>query len=91
MQAPALQTFGLAHATEAPHVPVLLQVCTVLPEHWRAPGAQTPVHAPPTHAELMQEAAVPHCPAALQVSTPLAEHCVVPGMQTPVQTPLTQA
>jgi hypothetical protein len=34
MQAPALQTFGLAHPTEALHVPVLLQVCTALPEHW---------------------------------------------------------
>jgi hypothetical protein len=58
-QAPDKQELALpAHATGEPHWPAAVQVCTApfdpLPPsnpdaHWFAPGAQTPVHAPPLH------------------------------------------
>ena len=56
------------------------QVCTPLPEHCVAPGAQTPVHAPLTQAWLVQATAGPRCRSASQVCTPLPEHCVAPGV-----------
>jgi hypothetical protein len=68
----------------APHV------CTPLPEHCAAPGAQTPVQAPLTQAWLVHAAAVPHVPLAVHVWTPFPEQVVCPGAQTPVQTPLMQ-
>jgi hypothetical protein len=67
------------------------QVCTVFPEHWVAPGVQTPSHAPLTHAELVHTTAVPQVPFGAQVCTPLAEHCVEPRLHTPTQAPLTHA
>jgi hypothetical protein len=52
----------VTHATPAPQPPLLLQVCTLLPEHCKAPGLHEPVQTPDTHAELMQVAVLPHCP-----------------------------
>jgi hypothetical protein len=41
----------LVHEVGAPHVPVVLHVCTPLPAHWVAPGVQMPWQAPLTHAD----------------------------------------
>jgi hypothetical protein len=59
--------------------------------HCVVPGVQTPVHAPATHALLLQGVALPQAPLALQVCTPLPEHWVDPGAQLPTQPPFTQA
>jgi hypothetical protein len=48
-------------------LPVLSQVLMPLPEHWVAPGVQTPVHAPLTHAELTQPCALDQEPVTSQV------------------------
>jgi hypothetical protein len=61
-------------AAADPHWPLELQVCTPLPEHCFAPGTQTPVHVPPTHAEAVHATAELHVPAAEHVCTPLPEH-----------------
>jgi hypothetical protein len=48
--------------------------------HCVAPGEQTPVHAPFTHAWALQVVAEPHWPDELHTSIALLpEHCVVPG------------
>jgi hypothetical protein len=60
-----------------------------LPEQVVWPGAQVPVHAPLTHAWLVQATGELQAPVAVQVSTPLPEHVVWPGAHTPVHTPLT--
>ena len=90
--APALAT-DVVQATALPHAPVEPHVSALSPEHCVAPGAQTPVQAPPTHAWLMQAAAVPHEPVEVHVSTPLllGSHRVAPGTQTPPQLVPTQA
>jgi hypothetical protein len=69
-----LSIFGVQTAPHCPavtfplfHVPVLLQVCGVVPEQFVVFGAQTPAHAPFTHAMFVQGAAVPHVPEALHV------------------------
>jgi hypothetical protein len=59
--------------------------------HCLAPGVQTPVHAPETHAWLTQTAAVPHWPVLSHVWIALPEQRVAPGAQTPVQAPAEQA
>lgn len=56
-----------------------------------APGAQTPVHAPLTHAEFEHAEGAPQVPLPEHVSTPLPEHCTAPGAQTPVHPPDTHA
>ncbi len=58
-----------------PHWPLLPHVCTPLPEHCVAPGVHTPVHAPFTHAWLVQEPAFDHVPVALHVCGCWPEHC----------------
>jgi hypothetical protein len=80
---------------DAPHVPVELQVETPLTDppsapvaHSVAPGEHTPAHEAvptgPTHAWLVQAAAVPQAPAAVHVwREALPEHCVWPGAQEP--------
>jgi hypothetical protein len=82
-------------AIGALQVPEVLQVSTPLlvAEHWVAPGAQLPVHAPPTQAWFVQGTGEPQVPEVLQVWTPLlvAEHWVAPGAQLPVHAPPTQA
>jgi hypothetical protein len=57
----------LEQATGVPQVPVLLQVCTLLPEHWVEFGTHIPVHAPPTHAWFVHATAAPQVPLLLQV------------------------
>jgi hypothetical protein len=52
----------LVQAAGVPQVPELLHVCTLLPEHWCAPGVHEPVQAPDTQAEPEQAAAVLHVP-----------------------------
>jgi hypothetical protein len=54
-----------------------------------AAGVQEPVHAPPTHAELLHATGDPHWPFDPHDSTLLPEQVVCVGAQTPVQTPLT--
>jgi hypothetical protein len=66
------------------------QVAIPLFEHSVAAGAQTPWHAPFTHAWFEQATAPPHCPSDPHVCTPLPEHLIVPGTHTPEQTPFTQ-
>jgi hypothetical protein len=46
---------------------------------------------PPTHAELVQGAAVPQFPVMSHVSMPLFEHRTAPGAHTPEQAPFAQA
>jgi hypothetical protein len=75
----------------APHVPALPHVSTPLPEHWTAPGLQTPTQAPVTHAWLLHGTAVPQVPVTLHVWTASPEHCVVPGTQMPVHVPMEHA
>jgi rubredoxin len=77
------------HGTPVPQLPPLLHVCTLLPEHCKAPGVQLPLQAPLTHAEFMQADGVPYWPFAPQVSTPLPLHCVWLGAQTPTHAPPT--
>ena len=72
-------------------LPVLSQVLMPLPEHWVAPGVQTPVHAPLTHAELLQGCAVDQDPVTSHVCTASPEQRVDPGVQVPVHVPSTQA
>jgi hypothetical protein len=81
------------HAVSAPHCPAAPQVSRVLAlPHCVAFGAQTPAHAPETHAWSVHATGAPHCPALLHVSTPLVpEHCVAPGEHVPAQAPLTHA
>jgi len=59
--------------------------------HCVAPGTQTPVHAPLTHAEFVQADAVLHCPLEPHVCTPFPAHCLAPGVQTPVHEPFWHA
>jgi hypothetical protein len=55
VHAPFSQDGALAgQATALPHCPLGLQVSTPLPEHFLAPGVQTPVHPPDTHASFAQ-------------------------------------
>ncbi len=69
-------------------MPVAPQVCTPLPMHWVVAGVQVPVHAPPTHASLVQVTGLPHWPAEVQVWRPaVPEHCTLPGVQLPVHWP----
>jgi hypothetical protein len=75
----------------APQTPVASQVRTALPEHCVEEGTQTPVHAPPTHAELVQGWGGDHVPVVSQVWTPLLEQRVVPGVHDPVHAPSTHA
>jgi len=44
VHAPATHVEPL-HVTAVPHVPLDWHVCTPLPEHWVAPGVQTPPQA----------------------------------------------
>jgi hypothetical protein len=72
-------------------LPVESQVLMPLPEHWVAPGVQTPLHAPFTHAEFEHAWAADQDPVASHVCTALPEQRVVPGLQVPVHEPSTQA
>ena len=72
-------------------LPVLSQVLMPLPEHCVAPGVQTPLHAPFTHAELAQACALDQEPVTSHVWTASPEQRVVPGVHVPVQVPLTHA
>jgi hypothetical protein len=47
-QAPPLHTF--MQSAWLCHAPLMSHCCGVSPLHWRASGAQTPEHAPDTHA-----------------------------------------
>jgi hypothetical protein len=62
-----------------------------LPEHCVAPGEQTPVHAPETHAWFVQGTTVPNPPSESQVSTPLPEQYVDPGRHLQTGCPETSA
>jgi hypothetical protein len=90
--APAEQLCAVpAHASVAPHAPLVSHVWTPFPAHCLLPGVQTPVHAPLTQADDAQVAAAPHCPFVSHVWTPLLKHWTEPGVQTPVHAPPTQA
>jgi hypothetical protein len=56
-----------------------LHVSKALAEQTVVPGAQPPVHAPPTHAWFVHAAGLPHAPVGPHVSTPLPAHWVAPG------------
>ena len=75
------------HAAPLTQIPAV-HVCGVLPEHCFAPGAQTPVHVPLTHAWFVHAVAPCHTPLASHVWGVLPEHCVALGAQTPVHAPL---
>jgi len=62
------------HADELDHCPVASHVCTLVPEHWVAPGVHTPVHAPSLHT-YGHAIGLPQRPP-LHICTPLPEHCV---------------
>ena len=67
VQAPFTQAEE-AQVTGAPYCPLVLQVSTPLAEHVVAPGAQTPVHVPATHAEFAHgEGSFTHEPDESQV------------------------
>jgi hypothetical protein len=91
-QAPATHV-ELVHVTEEPHVPLLVHVCTPLPdiEHCVWPGAHVPWQAPLTHAWLLQATAAGQLPFMSHVCTALPMHRVAPGVHEPVQAPLTHA
>jgi hypothetical protein len=72
-------------------LPVESHVWTALPEHWADPGVHTPVHAPETHAWLVQSIAPPQLPVESQIWTALFEHCVAPGVHLPVHVPMEHA
>jgi hypothetical protein len=88
LQAPLLH-MPVEQVADAPHCPVLSQVCTALPEHCVLPGAHVPLHAFPVHTYGQLEAA-PHWPVLSQVSTPLPAQRVAPAAQEPVQAPEAQ-
>ena len=70
-----------------PHAPDELQVWTLLPEHWVAPGVHTPVQAPARQAWFVHGTGVPKTPPVVHVCTAFPEHWVAPGLHTPVQAP----
>jgi hypothetical protein len=78
------------HAVPVFHWPFDWHVCSVLPEHCRAPGVHVPVQTPDTHAAL-HATVVPHWPLLPHVCTPLPLHCTAPGAHTPVHAPATHA
>jgi hypothetical protein len=69
------------------HWPEFVHVWTPLFEQRDAPGAQTPVHAPVTHACPMH--ATPSCqvPVPLQICVVFPLHCVSFGTQVPEHAP----
>jgi hypothetical protein len=80
------------HAVVEPHWPLALQTCVLFPWQRVAPGVQTPVQAPLTHAWFVQLLGEPHAPLDEQVWIAAApEHCVDPGTQMPMHDPVTQA
>lgn len=93
----SLQVLSVAGRQTAPHcpgvmvpfvqAPWLLQVWGMVPEQLVAPGAQTPVQTPLTHAWLVQATGAPHVPEELHVCTPLPEHILLPAVQTPSHLP----
>lgn len=91
---PAHAPLTQAEATQGagtPHVPFGWHVCTLLPEHWVAPGAQMqPRQDPATHPQ-PQATAAPQAPDASHVCTPVVLHSVEPGVHIPVHTPPTHA
>jgi hypothetical protein len=50
-----------------------------MPEHFVAPGVQTPTQPPPTHACPEQGIGVPGWPVESHRTMDPLEHCVVPG------------
>lgn len=91
-QAPPLQVCVFAaHGEAAPHCPPDEHVWTPFPEHCFVPGTQTPVQAPPTHADDTHCVGAPHWPLASQVMIPLVEHPVESGVQTPMHAPFAHA
>jgi hypothetical protein len=52
----------LLHVVPLVHAPAALQVWVVLPEHCVWPGAQEPVHAPPTQVWFEHAVAPPKVP-----------------------------
>jgi hypothetical protein len=47
----------------------------------------TPVHAPETHAWVVQGVVAPHVPSVPHACTALPEHCVAPAEQGPEHWP----
>ena len=66
------------------HAPAELHVCGVRPVHRSTAGAQTPVHAPLTHAWFVQAVLPTHAPAASQVCGVWPLHCLAAGEHTPM-------
>jgi hypothetical protein len=69
------------------HVPVELQVCFAVPEHWVVPGTQVPIQPLVEHAEFWQGTGVPQDPEALHVWRLLPEQLRLFGVQLPVHSP----
>jgi hypothetical protein len=65
----------------------VLHVCTPLFEHRFVPGAQTPVHAPATHAWFAHAAPSIQVPVASHVCTTRPLHPLAFGLQLPEQAP----
>jgi hypothetical protein len=85
---PSDEQVDAVQATAAPQFPVASHVATPLPEHWVAPGTQTPPHAPLAHAKGQALGAL-HVPLEVHVSSPLPEHCVALGAHCPLHAPAT--
>jgi len=90
LHAPASQLgVGCAHAVETSQAPSALQVSGASPLQPTAPGVQSPVHAPFTHAWLLQSDGALQAPPS-HASTALPAHCVAPAAQIPTQAPFSQ-
>jgi hypothetical protein len=77
-----VQTDG--HA-ELVHWPVASHVCSVVPEHWVAPGLQTPLHFPAVQTK-GQGWPSTHLPA-WQVCGVRLLHCALPSEHEPAHSP----
>jgi hypothetical protein len=68
-----------AHGTPALHWPFGSQNCWALPEHFTAPGVQTPMHLPATQACETHGTGGGHMPRLLQTHAALPTHIDSPG------------
>jgi hypothetical protein len=101
---PDSQSESVVHSTQMPspmhwpghagldvHSPIVLQVWGTSPLHCRAPGLQTPTHAPFMQALAMHALPFCHWPWSSQVRLLWPLHDMAPGMQLPVHAPSTHA
>jgi hypothetical protein len=70
---------------ELVHWPLALHVCRVVPEHWVAPGLQTPLHVPAVQTK-GQGCPSTHLPAWQACGVRLL-HCTLPSEHDPAHVP----